>query len=48
MEDSSHNEDYQGKRYCFLLAAVDNDRTNKGDTHETLSRNAPTLRHTIP
>jgi antitoxin CcdA len=31
LEDGSHNVDYQGKQYCFLLAAVDNDRTNKGE-----------------
>ncbi|HGD3422617.1 TPA: hypothetical protein ACI4DF_001236 [Enterobacter hormaechei] len=31
LEDGSHNVDYQGKQYCFLLAAVDNGRTNKGE-----------------
>ncbi|WP_213843894.1 hypothetical protein, partial [Enterobacter hormaechei] len=41
LEDGSHNVDYQGKQYCFLLAAVDNDRTNKGETDETHGRIDP-------
>ena len=31
LEDGSHNVDYQGEQYCFLLAAVDNGRTKKGE-----------------
>lgn len=32
LECRSHNVDYQGDQYCFLLATVDNDRTNKGES----------------